>query len=72
MTRQERARIASMILSAIESSSLSRYEIAKRAGVTEASLSRFVNGKTTLSIESIEKIAPVLGLELVLKAAKKR
>ncbi len=43
---------------------LSRYEIARQSGVTEASLSRFVNGRTGLTTACIDKLAPVIGLKV--------
>ena len=49
---------------AIEDSGLTRYEIAKRSGVHKSALSRFVTGERSLSIESIEKIAPVVGVTI--------
>jgi transcriptional regulator with XRE-family HTH domain len=70
VTERERKRLSDQIRACIESSDLSRYELAKRTGVTQASLSRFMSGQTALSVDSIEKLAPIFGLELVLK--KKR
>lgn len=70
MTRTERARLTDKIRTAIAASPLSRYEISRRSGVPEASLSNFMSGKLGLSVGSIERLAPVLGLEIVLK--KKR
>jgi len=65
MTAAEKRRLAEQIRAAINASGLSRYEIAKRSGVDEASLSRFVNDKGSLSFASVEKVAMVLGLEIV-------
>ena len=70
MTAAERRRLGDAIRSAIERSSMTRYEIAKRSGITQATLSRFVNGRSSLSVDSIEMLAPVLGLEITTK--KKR
>ena len=67
MTRRERNEITEKIRSTIEKSGLSRYEIAKRSGVDAAVLSRFMSGKGSLKLESIEKLAPVLGLQLIAK-----
>jgi len=53
-----------------ESPGLSRYEIAKRSGVSEATLSRFVNGQQGLSTDTLDKLANVLGLELVARQPK--
>jgi transcriptional regulator with XRE-family HTH domain len=70
MTERQRRRLTSDIRRAIETSRISRYEIARRSGVTQASLSRFMAGKTSLTLDTIEKLAPVLGLEITAK--KKR
>lgn len=72
MTGKERRRIVDRILAAIEASTLTRYEIARQSGVDEASLSRFVNGKSSLDLSTIEKLAPVLGLEIVVKKSSKK
>ena len=56
---------------ALISSALSRYEIAKRSGLSEAQLSYFVNGKRSLTLPAASKLAKVLGLELVAKKQRK-
>lgn len=71
MTAEQKRQIVDQIRAAIESSPLSRYEISKRSGVDEGSLSKFMNQKKTLSVESIERLAPVLGLEVVIRRASK-
>ena len=60
----QRQSITEAVRKAIEESALTRYEIAKRSGVSQSSLSRFARGETTLSLESIEKLAPVLGVRI--------
>lgn len=57
--------IADVIREAVRRSELTRYEIAKRSGIDQAALSRFVRGGS-LRIESLEKLCPVLGLRLTL------
>jgi transcriptional regulator with XRE-family HTH domain len=47
----------------IEMSDLTVYEIGKRSGVDKAQLSRFLSGKAGLTLDSLEKLAPVLGIE---------
>jgi hypothetical protein len=42
----------------------SRYRIAKEAGVSEAALSRFVNGETGLRMSIADRLAVYLKLEL--------
>ena len=65
MARQ--ADIERQLRQAIENGPLSRYEIAKRSGVSQAQLSRFVNGSRTLTLTSAAQVAKVLGLHLVQK-----
>lgn len=50
---------------AIESSELSRYRISKETGVAQSTLSQFVNGTRSMSLENIDKICELLNLELV-------
>lgn len=49
----------------------SRYVIAKESGVSAAQLSRFMTGERGLSLDSVERVAAYLGLELVLRRAAK-
>lgn len=61
--------IADVIRDAVVRSDLSRYEIAKRSGIDQAALLRFVRGGS-LRIESLEKLCPVLGLKLSITAVR--
>jgi transcriptional regulator with XRE-family HTH domain len=49
---------------AIEAGPKTRYQIAKETGLDEGLLSRFVHGKSGLSVSSIDKLCECLGLEL--------
>jgi hypothetical protein len=49
---------------AIDAGAYSRYALAKLTGIGESTLSRFMAGKTGLSIESIDALCAVLGLAL--------
>ena len=42
---------------------LSRWEIARRSGVSEAALSRFVNNLRGLTTDTVDRIVPVIGLK---------
>lgn len=64
MTERQKRQITARIKAAIEGSELTRYEISKRSGVNQSVLSRFVNGKGSLSLDAIEALAPVLGLTI--------
>jgi len=59
-----------------ERHAISRYSVAKRAGIDQAVLSRFIAGKAGMSFKSIDAVGRVLGLRLIsdeeLKMATKR
>jgi hypothetical protein len=50
----------------------SRYRISLESGVSQAVLSRFVAGKTELTISNAEKLCTAIGTELVLKRKKRK
>lgn len=59
------------IIREIEASKLSRYEIAKRSGVSESTLSRLVNGQLAeIELTTAERLCEVL--EITLGAKKRR
>ena len=67
-------RVSEQLRRAVETACISRYELARRTALDEGLLSRFVHRKTGLSMESIDRIAECLGLELrqVRKPAKQK
>ena len=69
MTERQKRQLSDRLRRAIEECGRSRYEISRRSGVDQAALSRFMAGGS-LKLESIEKLAPVLGIEIVVKAKK--
>ena len=56
----------------IDKCGMSRYEISKRTGITQAQLSKFRHGKAGLSIEGIEAICDLLGLRLTADKPKQK
>jgi transcriptional regulator with XRE-family HTH domain len=56
--------ISEALRHAIESSELSRYQICKRTGVSESTLSRFMSGAASLKLTTVDQLAEVLGIEL--------
>jgi len=56
--------IEQQLRKAILSAKVSRYELARITGVSEASLSLFVNGKRSLNLNTAAKVAKALRLEL--------
>lgn len=49
----------------IESCGVTRYRIAKETGIGQSVLSRFMTGKTSLSLDAVDTLAAFMGLELV-------
>jgi plasmid maintenance system antidote protein VapI len=49
-----------------------RYRISKDTGITEAQLSRFVNGHADLSLPTIDKLTEYIGARLTLQRATRK
>lgn len=64
--------ILSAIRQAIEASPKSRYRIAEETRISESALSRLISGERGLSVESVEKLAEYLGLEIVIRPKRRR
>lgn len=60
-----------LVRQAIRESGLTPYRICMETGLNQAALSRFLHGKVGLSVASLEKLAPLVGLELVRTSKKK-
>lgn len=56
--------ISETLRKAIQASGITPYELAKRANVSPQSITRFLKGERSLSLEVIDKVCHVLGLEL--------
>lgn len=48
-----------------------RYRISKETGITEAQLSRFVNGHADLALPTIDKLCECIGARLTVKDSVK-
>jgi transcriptional regulator with XRE-family HTH domain len=53
------------IRDAIAASGVTRYALARQAGIPESALGRFVSGKQALSTSTLDKLAVALGLQVV-------
>lgn len=55
-----------------EKRGISRYRMAWLSGISQAHLSRFVNGKRTLTIETADTLARAIGYRVLLTNVHKR
>lgn len=51
---------------AVINAPITRYAIWRKTGIHESALSRFVNGESGLSLENVDKLAELLGWELMI------
>ncbi len=68
----KRKSIVKTLREAIEGSDLNITQLGELSGVDKAQISRFVNEKRTLTLESAERIAEALGLELTAKKKRRK
>ncbi len=64
MRRKTNPNLRKILIDAINASGLSRYEIARRSGLPQSSFTHLFSGRRHLSMRSLDKLFPVLGLEV--------
>lgn len=69
---KKRTSVTDQVRRAILTSGMSRYAICKASGVEQAALSRFMAGKTSLTLTTLDRMADVLGLDLVVRKPKRK
>ena len=65
-------RLLDGIHDAIEASGKTRYRIAKESGIAESVLSRLMSRERGLSIDTLERLADYLGLEITIQPKRRR
>lgn len=65
MPKKKRVSLSDELRQAVERSGLSRYAIWQQAGIDQGSMSKFMAGERGLTLESIDKLAELLGLHIV-------
>lgn len=63
--KTQRLSLSDELRQAIERSGVSRYSIWQQTGIDQGSLSKFMDGERGLGMESIDKLADLLGLHIV-------
>ena len=56
---------------AITKSGKTRYRLWQETGISQAQLCEFLHGRRGMSIENLETLAEALGLEIVVRPAKR-
>ena len=64
--------ISDAIYEAVSNSDESLRKICRGAGIDASQLSRFLNGERRLTIETMEKLAEYLDLEIIVRPRSKR
>ena len=72
MPKKKRESLSDELRQAVERSGLSRYAIWQAVGIDQASMSKFMAGERGLTLESIDKLAELLGLHIVADAEQRR
>ena len=70
--KKQRLSLSDELRQAVERSGVSRYSIWQQAGIDQGSLSKFMDGERGLGMESIDKLADLLGLHIVAKPERRR
>jgi transcriptional regulator with XRE-family HTH domain len=61
----EHKRFSDQIREAVDASELSRYRICQEINLSQAAMSRFMAGRAGLSLEVLDRLAELLGLEVI-------
>ena len=62
---KRRVKLSDQVRRAVDASGLTRYRICKTLGIAESTLSRFMAGQGGLSMEYLDALADLLGLDIV-------
>ena len=65
------ATILDSLRRAIEASKKSRYQLWRETGIDQGQLSRLMQGKSGLSVDSLERLAKALGLKITITPKRK-
>jgi len=66
------SQILNTFRSAIIESEKTRYRLSKETGISESQLCEFVHGRRGMATANLELLAVALGLEIIIRPAKKK
>ena len=69
--RESQTDLGKQLRTAFADSGLSRFELARRAGLSYAVIHRWVSGERDITLRTASKLADVLGVELRAKRLRK-
>jgi transcriptional regulator with XRE-family HTH domain len=69
---KQRVKLSDQVRRAVNASGLSRYRISKELGVAESTMSRFMSAQGGLSMEHLDALADLLGLDIAAKRRPKK
>ncbi len=64
--------MSDQVRDAIDGCGLTRYAVARATGVTEGALSRFMSGERDMTLRTLGRIAPVIGVSLRTKRPRRQ
>ena len=65
MARQKRMKLSDQIRQAVDDCGMTRYRIAKETGISNATLSRFISGERGLPMKTLDVLAELLNLQIM-------
>jgi transcriptional regulator with XRE-family HTH domain len=72
MRQQQSAKVSDQLRRIIVDCGLSRYEISRRTGIDEGTLSRFMSGERGLSMKALDRLGENLGLTVNMRRKPKQ
>lgn len=64
--------MSDQLRNAINDSGLSRYAVCQACGIDKGTMSRFMAGEVGLSLETIDRLADYLGLQIVRRPKRRK
>ena len=61
------ARINDQVIRAIKTCGMTRYALAQKSGVSEGELSRVVAGQRSMTLRTLDRLAPYIGVKIAVK-----
>ena len=65
-------KLSTQLREAIANCGMSNYRVARRSRIHQSQLSRFVRGEAMLTLDTLDRVAAVLGLEVTVPESPKQ